>query len=183
MKKLFSVALVFLVLCTSVISACAESLTIEDVQEQIYNVVGYKPYCIEECYYDDELEMEVRDWSFIMHGGVISTWSVEEDLTDFLELAADYQYDWYRQLPEMVEISITDGLDIPGQGIHFEVNPVATTNERLVVEWMVWGKATKEFELTEDGYIFSKKVLADIIYIDEMACIRYWAELLEEAMY
>lgn len=176
MKKLMSVVLVLVVLCTSVISACAEVLTIEKMQEHISDVVGYKPYYIvEDC--GDGIE----EWTFIMHGGVIGTWSDEEDIKAFLQLAADYQYDWYQQLPEMVEITTEQGLDIPGQGIHFEVNLDETTDASLVIDWMVWSQKIEEFEKTEDGYIFSRKELAKLVYADEMASIRYWAELLEEA--
>lgn len=179
MKKLLVVFLVVLVvLGIAFVSAGAESLKIEEMQERISDVVGYKPYYIAETCDDD-----VYEWTFIMHGGgIIATWSDEEDIGPFLELVSEYQYDWYQQLPEMVEISTEKGLDIKGEGIHFEVDPIWSTDDRLVLEWMVWSAEVDDFICTENGYIFSKKYLANLVYTDEMASVRYMAELLEEAM-
>lgn len=175
-KKLLVVFLVVLV--TAFVSAEAESLKIEEMQERISDVVGYKPYYIAETCDDD-----VYQWTFIMHGGIIGTWSSnEEDIGPFLELVSEYQYDWYQQLPEMVEISTEKGLDIKGEGIHFEVDPIWSSDDSLVLEWMVWSEEVEDFIRTEDGYIFSKKYLANLVYTDEMASVRYMAELLEEAM-
>lgn len=178
MKKLMSVVLVLVVLCTiSVSVACAEKvLTIEEMQERISDLVGYKPYCIVESCGD-----AVEEWTFIMHGGVIGTWS-NEDIAEFMELVTDYQYDWYQQLPEMVEITTEQGLDILGQGIHFEVNLDESNDDSLVIDFLVWSQKIEDFQKTEDGYIFSRKELAKLVYADEMASIRYMAELLEEAM-
>lgn len=188
MKRLFTRILLVtmsLILGATFVSAHAEThlLTMEEMRSRISDVVGYKPYCIDESYYDDELEMEVCKWSFIMAGcEIICMWPEDDDIDSFLEFASDYQYDWYQKLPEMVEISNEHGLDIEGEGIHFEVNPIYSNDDRLVLDWMVWSEKTEEFERTEDGYIFSKKVLADIVYIDEMASVRYVARLLEETM-
>lgn len=186
MKRLVRMFFVTLVLTLVVlVSAQAETnlLTIEEMSEKIADVVGYQPYCIEEIYYDDELEMETREWTFIMIDcSPVAMWPEEEDIEYFLEWVADYQYDWYQQLPEMVEISTEKGLDIKGEGIHFEVNPIYSTDDWFVLDWMVWSEKVEDFIRTEDGYIFSKRVLANLVYIDEMSSVRYVAGLLEEAM-
>ncbi len=177
MKKLMSVVLVLVVLCTSFISACAEdNLTIEEMQELIYDVVGYKPYYIVE-----DCGAGCEEWTFIMHGGVIGTYNEGEDIQDFIKLAALYQYDWYEEMPEKVEL-VVGSTDLRVDGVYFEVNEIETTDDALVIDWMAWSQKIEEFEKTENGYIFSRNELAKLVYADEMASIRYWAELLEEAM-